>query len=1136
MYTVAENGTSLLITVTRNGGSFGAVSASYASTDGSATAGSDYSPAIGSVNFASGEVSRSFSVAILDDTSYEGDEDFTLSLSNATGGAAIGAPSTATVTITEDDAVPPAGTLQFSGATYSVAENGTSLLVTVTRSGGSFGAVSASYASTDGSATAGSDYSPAIDTVNFADGEISQTFSVGILDDATYEGDEGFTLSLSNATGGASIGTPSSATVTITEDDAVPPAGTLQFSNSGYTVAENGASVLVTVNRTGGSFGAVSVDFATSDGSAVAGSDYATTSGTLNFANGEISQNFSVNVLDDNDYEGDEIFAVSLSNVVGGATIGSPFAAAITIEEDDPAPPTGSLQFAVASDSVAENGASIVVNVTRTGGSFGAVSVDYASADGTATAATDYTPASGTLDFADGETSQSFSVSILDDTTYEGDENLMLSLSNVTGGASLGTPASMTLTITEDDPAPVHGSLQFDSGAYTVAENGGTVTITVSRTGGSDGTVSVDYATGDGSAVASSDYTATSGWLIFNDGVVSQSFDVTILDDADFEGTESFAVSLSAVTGGATIGNPSSATITITEDDAPPQAGSLQFSGSQASVAEDGAAIEITVDRVGGSFGVVTIDYESNDGSALGGSDYTSVANTLSFADGELSQSFFIPIIDDATYEGDEQFSARLLNVTGGAAIGVPSTTTITITEDDPVPSAGSLQLSGASYSVAEDGGPARVTVTRTGGSSGSVSVDLVTSDGSATAGADYAATTATLTLGDGVMSQSVDIAITDDSSYEDDESFTVALSNVTGGASLGIPATATVTIVEDDVPPAAGNLKFSGARYTVREDAGTVQITVTRTGGSFGVVGVEYASTDDSAIAGSDYVASSGTLTFADGEMSQRIDLTIIDDSVFEGNENFMMQLSNASGGASIGSPSLATVTISENENRPPITPPPKKKGGGAVSPLGLLLLLLCVAFTPAGVRAGEAGEADPHAKHRKMMSATNVAISTHTYQVEDLEFVGMDGKDSTLGAAMATGNPVIVNFIFTTCTTICPVQTATFAQVQRQLGEQAEDVTMISVSIDPEHDTPSRLRAYSEMFDAGPQWQFLTGSVDEMVDIQKAFKAYHGAKMNHRALVLIKGPGDDEWLRLEGLAGASDILAELQEIMSRS
>jgi len=177
-----------------------------------------------------------------------------------------------------------------------------------------------------------------------------------------------------------------------------------------------------------------------------------------------------------------------------------------------------------------------------------------------------------------------------------------------------------------------------------------------------------------------------------------------------------------------------------------------------------------------------------------------------------------------------------------------------------------------------------------------------------------------------------------------------------------------------------------------------------------------------------------------------------------------------------------------------------------------------------------------DPHAKHHKQMSAKNVSKSMHSYQVENLEFVGMDGSDSTLGDAMDTGNPVIVNFIFTTCTTICPVQTATFAQVQRNLGEQAEEVTMISVSIDPEHDTPSRLRKYSEMFSAGPQWQFLTGSVDEMVDIQKAFDAYHGAKMNHRPLVLIKAPDEEQWRRLEGMAGASDILEELQEIMSQS
>ena len=177
-----------------------------------------------------------------------------------------------------------------------------------------------------------------------------------------------------------------------------------------------------------------------------------------------------------------------------------------------------------------------------------------------------------------------------------------------------------------------------------------------------------------------------------------------------------------------------------------------------------------------------------------------------------------------------------------------------------------------------------------------------------------------------------------------------------------------------------------------------------------------------------------------------------------------------------------------------------------------------------------------DPHAKHRAAMSRSEIGKSMHAYDVEELAFVGMDGNDSTLGDVLAKGNPVLVNFIFTTCTTICPVQTATFAQVQRKLGDRAGEVTMVSVSIDPEHDTPSRLKAYSEMFDAGPQWQFLTGSIDEMIDIQKAFEAYHGAKMNHRPLVLIKAPNEDQWLRLEGMASAADILAELQEIMSRS
>ena len=236
------------------------------------------------------------------------------------------------------------------------------------------------------------------------------------------------------------------------------PAGSLQFSATAFSVAENAASVSITVTRTDGSAGAVTVDYASSDGSATAGSDYIATAGTLDFADGVNSQSFNVPILDDTLFEGDETFNLNLSNVTGGANLGTQTTATVTIIEDDPPPPAGSLQFSAAAFSVAEGGASVTVSVMRSGGSAGTVTVDYASADGSATAGSDYTATAGTLDFVDGVTSQSFSVAILDDGLFEGDEDFSLSLANVSGGASLGTPAIADVTITDDDPPPLQDS------------------------------------------------------------------------------------------------------------------------------------------------------------------------------------------------------------------------------------------------------------------------------------------------------------------------------------------------------------------------------------------------------------------------------------------------------------------------------------------------------------------------------------------------------------------------------------------------------------------------------------------------------------------------------------------------------
>jgi len=177
--------------------------------------------------------------------------------------------------------------------------------------------------------------------------------------------------------------------------------------------------------------------------------------------------------------------------------------------------------------------------------------------------------------------------------------------------------------------------------------------------------------------------------------------------------------------------------------------------------------------------------------------------------------------------------------------------------------------------------------------------------------------------------------------------------------------------------------------------------------------------------------------------------------------------------------------------------------------------------------------GEADPHAHHRHMMESKTYSRSVHDYQLPDVNVVNMAGEKTSLLDEVNSGKPVMVNFIFTTCTTICPVMSATFAQVQSELGDESDALRMISFSIDPEHDTPVRLREYAGRFKAGPQWQFLTGSLENSVAIQKAFDVYRGNKMNHEPTTLMKAVDSGTWVRIDGLAKAADIVAEYHSLL---
>ena len=210
------------------------------------------------------------------------------------------------------------------------------------------------------------------------------------------------------------------------------------------------------------------------------------------------------------------------------------------------------------------------------------------------------------------------------------------------------------------------------------------------------------------------------------------------------------------------------------------------------------------------------------------------------------------------------------------------------------------------------------------------------------------------------------------------------------------------------------------------------------------------------------------------------------------------------------------------------------RRAAAGALAAALLLALAGPVTGEEHGKNAGKTTKSccTPSAADAGPQAQATYRRSVEEVTVPELTLVRMDGRKVTLRDELAPDLPVMMNFIFTTCTTICPVMSATFSQVQEGLGEGRERVRMVSISIDPEQDTPLRLRDYARRHEAGPQWHFLTGGAEQIEAVQRAFAAYRGSKFYHAALTFLRAPGDSHWVRIEGLVQAEAILTEYRKL----
>ena len=156
--------------------------------------------------------------------------------------------------------------------------------------------------------------------------------------------------------------------------------------------------------------------------------------------------------------------------------------------------------------------------------------------------------------------------------------------------------------------------------------------------------------------------------------------------------------------------------------------------------------------------------------------------------------------------------------------------------------------------------------------------------------------------------------------------------------------------------------------------------------------------------------------------------------------------------------------------------------------------------------------------------------------YAIPDVRLVRDDGRAVSLPEEMNDGRPVVLNFIYTTCSTICPLMSQTLAQFDHELGADRERVHLMSISIDPEQDTVARLHAYAHKFHAGPEWQHYTGTAQASLAAQRAFNVWRGDKMGHSSVTLVRAAPGTPWLRIEGFVTPGELLQQYHHLLEQS
>ena len=888
------------VTLTRTDSSH--VTVNYSTTDGTATVADNDYVAIPQtlLDFGTDGTAQDITVSVKGDTKLEPDEYFFVNLTSLVNATYATPPGSQVKGTIQNDDYPTASIATTTAQPVNEGAQGTTTPVTftVTLSAAYTQPVTVQYWTVNGTGIGGTDYEAIPQdppqTLTFNAGDTTKKITANIIgNNIANQGDRTFNVQIGNASPSVIQITTPQAMATIKEDDAA----LVTIDDAAVTEGDPGASgpdavFHITLSRLSATD--VSVQAATAPGTAKAGSDFVSTSANVTIPAMQSSVDFHVPIVSDLKHEPTQTFTVTLSSPTN-AQLGAKKTGTGTILDNDPVP-TVSI---VAGASITEGNSgtkNLDFTVTLSAASEENVTVNYATRAGTATSGNDYTAldsingSDAALSISANSTTGKITVKIRGDTNWEPDETFYLDLlPPVTGAAIDQNNKTAVGTILNDDKP----SLSINNASLVEGNSGlSDMVFTVTLQTPLSEPVTVQYLTQNNTATAGQDYVAISPaqTLTFDPGVTSMQIRVSIIGDEMLEDNETFYVKLQNPSSNVQLASGGQGVGTIINDDTPP---TVSFAGDPSPVNEGdvGAAnpINFTVSLSETSLQAVTVNWATSDGTAIAGTDYTAASGIATINPGTLSTTVTVYTIGDLVDEPDKTFTVTLTGPSG-ATLGAKPTATGTVKDDDI---AILITIDNVSVTEGDEGTtvPAVFNVTLSAPSTYTVTVHWATQAGTATAGTDFTSASGDLTFGPGETAKTVTVTVIGDDLSEDNETFNVNLSSPTSATIA--KGTGVATILNDDAPLPTISINDVQA---LEGNAGTTDFvfTVSLSAPSGLTVTVDFATQAGTATAETDYISTSGSLTFNPGETTRTIIVAVEGDTNYERDETFSVVLSN--------------------------------------------------------------------------------------------------------------------------------------------------------------------------------------------------------------------------------------------------